>query len=229
MTTKIYRWALWIILGLSLVLIHYFNGGGVGVGFSSEYTKEKTLVSASTHPTLILWALIAVGTVWAFYRRRWELAEIGSAGLTRRFLSFIIDLYLLVFIEGSFVALVPLAFEANRTGHFAWSFAREYSVAADSYLVRSLAILMFLSFLAYIGLTMSKGIPSVGEFLTGIIVRPTGSDLQKFDWRLALKRMFWAGLGTAFWPYTALTRRDKKGRTWYDRLSHCDVAHVDFQ
>ncbi len=226
MTTRKYRWALWTVLGLSFVLMHYFGNGEVG--FSSISKGERTLVSVSTHPVLMLWALIVVGTSCAFYRRQPQIAEIGSVGLARRFLSFAIDFYLTVFVEGSFMALVPLAFEAKRTGRFAWSFVREYSVSTDPYVFVPLGLFAVLSLPVYIGLAMTKGWPSVGEFLTGILVRPTAGQLQNFNWSSVFRRMFWAGIGAGLWPYTLLRRRDKNGRTWYDRMSDCDVAHVNY-
>jgi len=42
-----------------------------------------------------------------------------------------IDFYFSVIILGSIEALVPLFFEARRTGRFVWHFTREYSVRSD--------------------------------------------------------------------------------------------------
>ena len=203
-----------------------FSGGQVG--FSSVQSSGNTVVSDSTHPALMLWGLAAVVAAYLLLKVQIRIRIIGSAGIVRRFLCFFVDLYALVIAESSFLSIIPLVVEAKRTGHFAWSFARNYSVASDQYVLIPLAFIGVLLFPAYIGYALIRGKPTLGEFLTGTSIMRSGDPTRKFDWRTVFKRMFWMSMGAGLWPYTLIRGRDKKGRTWYDRVTDCDVARTEF-
>jgi hypothetical protein len=224
---KTYRWTIAIGLVLSFATLRFLSGGEVG--FSMVQSGGKTVVSSSTHPIFMFWAVSILVVAWLLLRSEFQVIVVGSAGLVRRFLCFLIDFYALVIAEGSFLALIPLAVEAKRTGHFAWSFGRDYSVPSDLYILTPLALAGFLLLPAYIGWALIRGKPTVGGFVTGTFVKSVDDHSQVVDWGAALKWMFWAALGAGLWPYTLLRGRDKKGRTWYDRMSDCDVTHVTFQ
>jgi len=126
---RIYRWSVGIGLG--------------EVGFSMMLAGGKTVVSSGTHPVWLFLGAFAIAGIWFLFTRHFQVDEIGSAGLARRFLSFVIDLDVVIIAQGSFLALVPLNLEARRTGHFAWSFARDYTLTADAYIFTPLALVGF--------------------------------------------------------------------------------------
>lgn len=214
-------------LVLSVLCIGVFSGGQIG--FSIQQSGGQTLVSSSSHPIMMLWAICAIVFVLVLFKWKLTTSDIETSGLWRRFGSFLIDLYVSVLVGGSFLALIPLGFEAKRTGHFSWSFARDYSVLADPYVFKPLAYFSTLVPLLYFVFALTQGSPTIGDFVTGLQVTNGPSKAKKFGLWAALKRILWSGLGVSLWPYTLIRGRDKKGRTWYDRMSDCDVTIVSLQ
>lgn len=69
----------------------------------------------------------------------------------------------------------------------------------------------------------------MGSFLLSIKVTAAAREQEGLMFSEVCKRTLCAGLGLGLWPYTLWSRLDKKGRTWYDRASDCDVRLVDYK
>ena len=167
---KIDRRAVAIALVLGVGCVHFF--GGNEVGFLYSHQGEKTRVSSSTHPLLLVWAVMGILFYWFLMRRELRAETGDAAGLLRRFFAFLIDLYFVTLISGGILALVPLLVEARRTGHFAWTFGRGYSVASDDYLFFPLSLIGVIIFFFYFAYPLLIGKQSVGDYLLRLRVTP---------------------------------------------------------
>lgn len=220
-----------LIIGLaivsSFVCLTYLGRGRVG--FSYVHNGDKTVVSAATHPVLLVWAVAAISCHWTLMRRGTHSERLGHVGLTRRFIAYIIDFYLVVFVCSSILTLIPLYLEAKRTGHFAWGFERDYAVRNDYYTALFLSQAALFGLFLYYTYPLLKGKQTVGSFILRTRARPgSGSEGNATFW-LVCKRIFYAGLGLALWPYTLWKYLDGNGRTWYDRASNWDVTLVNYK
>jgi RDD family len=224
---KIDRRAVAIALVLGVGCVHFF--GGNEVGFLYSHQGEKTRVSSSTHPLLLVWAVMGILFYWFLMRRELRAETGDAAGLLRRFFAFLIDLYFVTLISGGILALVPLLVEARRTGHFTWTFERGYSVASDDYLFFPLSLIGVIIFFLYFAYPLLLGKQSVGDYLLRLRVTPIKKISEGgMTWGQICKRVLYAGIAVGLWPYTLWKRRDDKGRTWYDRASGCDVAFIKY-
>jgi len=211
-------------LALSLICVYFFGGGEIG--FSVEQHDQKTVVAAGTHPILLVWAALGI---WFFYALlHWDsnAESIGVPSLARRFLSFMIDFYFSVIILGSIEALVPLFFEARRTGRFVWHFTREYSVRSDGTYGTLLVFLGMGLLVFYFAWPMIRGKQTVGCYMMRTVLVSHDAERRVFGWSRAVTRLFYETTGLCFWPYTLWKGLDRSGRTWYDRASQCDVKLI---
>jgi hypothetical protein len=151
------------------------------------------------------------------------------AGLIRRFFAFLIDIYLVALVGGGTLALIPLWVEARRTGHFEWKFQRGYSVASDTYLFFPLSLIGALLFFLYFAYPLTIGKQGLGDYALSLKITPVNKIKETgLTWGQVCKRALYAGMGTGLWPYTLWKGRDDQGRTWYDRVSDCEVSRVKY-
>lgn len=108
--------------------------GAKHVGFSVAQRSQDALVEAGSDPWLLLWAGIAIPLFVYVLQRDVPSAPAGIPSWKRRFAAFFVDFYVALGATAPFLALIPLAVEAARTGTFAWSFERRYTVDSDWYL-----------------------------------------------------------------------------------------------
>ena len=223
---KLCRLSVGVAIALSIACIAYFSGGEVG--FSYVKDGGKIVVSAATHPVLLVWA--AAGISFFVVLMGWDIhAECaGYVGLTRRLFAFLIDLYLVVLVSGSIFAFIPLWLEARRTGHFEWGFKRPYLVLTDSYVVLPLSLIAVLVAFLYYAYPLMRGKQTVGSFMLRIKDCAVNAIERRLTVSQACKRVALASLGVALWPYTLWMRLDTNGRTWYDRASNWDVTLVNY-
>jgi hypothetical protein len=224
---KIYRVGIGVAIVLSVACMSYFSGGEVG--FSYVQSGEKTVVSAATHPVLLVWAAASICLFWVLMRKEIHAERAGYVGLTRRLFSTLIDIYLVVLVGGSSMAFIPLWIEAKRTGHFEWAFARDYSVPTDTYTFFPLSLIAVLLLFLYYAYPLMRGKQTVGSFMLRVKDYPVSSTEGGLTFWQVCKRAFCAGLGLGLWPYTLWKRLDKNGRTWYDRASNWDVALINYK
>ena len=117
--TKILRLLSLLLVGLSFVIIHFFNVGQIGD--SMQWKDGNSTVSAGSHPLVILWTAIAIALFVAVMRREPSIAVFGIPSRGRRILAFVIDFWFSLLTLSSVGALIPLWLEATRTGHFVWA------------------------------------------------------------------------------------------------------------
>jgi hypothetical protein len=223
--TNILRLASLVWVGLSLVVIHYYDVGQVGD--SMQWKDGKTSVSAGSHPAMLLWSFVAVALFILLMVKEPNAVVEGVPAGKRRIFAFVIDFWFSLLTLSVAGSLVPLSLEAVRTGHFAWHFQRNHSVSTDALAVVSIPIFMALMLL-YFAFPLTRGRQTVGYFIMRLRVTPPFGDRGCFTVRAALRSTFYAFFGI----WAILTRnweRDGQGRTWYDRETDCTVVLVSDQ
>jgi hypothetical protein len=223
--TKILRLLSLLLVGLSFVIIHFFNVGQIGD--SMRWKDGNSIVSAGSHPLMILWTAIAIALFVAVMLRGPSIAVLGIPSRGRRILAFLIDFWFSLLTLSSVGALIPLWLEATRTGHFVWHFQRNYAVNTDGLSAVSSLLFMALIIL-YFAFPLTRGRQTVGCFIMRLRVTPPFGDEGRFTFRAAVKRTFYAFMGLT----SLLTRNwdpDGQGRTWYDRKTDYRVVLVSDQ
>ena len=121
--TKMLRLASFTWVGLSVVVIHYYDVGQVGD--SMQWKDGKAAIAAGSHPAMLLWSAIAIAIfVLLMVREPSGLAE-GIPTRKRRICAFLIDFWFSLLTLSAVGAVVPLLLEAVRTGYFMWHFQRD--------------------------------------------------------------------------------------------------------
>jgi uncharacterized RDD family membrane protein YckC len=217
-----------VVVGLFLTLIVCFYLPGNQIGYGYHRIDDKVDVSAGSHPALIVWAVLAACFYVLLLRKSPRAEAVGPASMTRRALSFLIDFLVFVMAVSSVTALIPLAVEAHRVGHFEWSFARDFEVPTDS-INTPLTFLFLIALFLYVAYPLTKGKQTIGDYTMRIKVLPPFGVEGKFTWREAVKRTWYSLMGACLWPYTLLEKVDRNGQTWYDRKTNCTVVLVDYK
>jgi uncharacterized RDD family membrane protein YckC len=222
--TNLLRLGSAVLVVLSFVVLHVFDVREVGDTLQSK--DGNSTVSAGSHPAILLWSGIAIVLFAALMLRGGNVVTVRISGIGRRVAAFVIDFWFSLLTLSSIMALIPLLFEASRTGHFAWHFRRDYTVATDGlFVVPSVLLYVGLMFL-YFAFPLTRGKQTLGCFILGIRVTLPFGDEGRFTFRDALKRTFYEfrGLGGI------LSRnwgQDSYGRTWCDRETNCSVVVID--
>lgn len=220
--TKVLRLFSLILVGLSFVVIHFYDVGQVGD--SMQWKDGNTAISAGSHPATLLWAAIAIALFLLLMIREPEAVAAGIPTRKRRVFAFLVDFWFSLLTVSTVGALIPLSIEAVRTGHFVWHFQRNYSVDTDA--LSALSSLLFMALMVlYFVFPLTRGRQTVGCFIMRLRVTPPFGDEGRFTLRAALMRSFYSFVGLT----SILTRnwdRDGQGRTWYDRRTGCTVVLV---
>lgn len=217
-----------VVVGLLLTLIACFYLPGNQIGFSYHQHNDEIEVSAGSHPAVIAWALLVACFFLLLLYKSPGTEAVGPASMTRRALSFLIDFFIFVMAVSSVTAIIPLAVEAHRVGHFEWSFARDFEVPTDS-IISLLTFMFLIVFFLYAVYPLTKGKQTIGEYTMRIKVLPPLGVERRFTWGEAVKRIFYSMIGACFWPYTLLDKVDRNGQTWYDRKTNCTVVLVGYK
>jgi hypothetical protein len=223
--TNILRLALLVWVGLSFVAIHFYNVGQVGN--SMEWKNGEVSISAGSHPAMLLWGAVAIALFILLMVKEPNAVVEGVPTRTRRIFAFVIDFWFSFLTLSAIGALLPLALEAVRTGHFEWHFHRNYSVNTGGVSTAWIPVFMGLMVL-YFAFPLTRGRQTVGCSIMRLRVNPPFGDRGRFTLTAALKRRFYAFFGLS----SMLTRnwdRDGQGRTWYDRETECTVVLVSDQ
>ncbi len=223
LTTKILRLASLMLVGLSFVVLHFYDVGQVGD--SMQWKDGNTAVSAGSHPAVLLWAAFAIALFILLMVREPSAVAEGIPTRKRRVFAFMVDFWFSLLTLSAVGALIPLSLEAVRTGRFMWHFQRNYSANTDG-LAALLSLLFMALMVLYFAFPLTRGRQTVGCFIMRLRVTPPFGDEGRFTLRAALMRTFYAFIGLT----SILTRnwdRDGRGRTWYDRRTNCTVALVN--
>jgi hypothetical protein len=144
--TKLLRLASVTLVGLSFLATHVVKGS-VGSSFVSE--NGAVLVSAGSQPIVLVWDAVAILLFVVLMLRPSNSGAVGVPSRFRRFAAFAIDFWFSVLALSSIFALLPLFFEAMRTGHFAWQFQRDSVVGTDGLLTLPSVLLFMASLFLY--------------------------------------------------------------------------------
>src|SRR5260370_5802987 len=112
--TSLLRLGSTVLVVLSFVVLHVFDVREVGDTLKSK--DGNLTVSAGSHPAILLWSGIAVALFAALMLRNGKLVAVGISGFGRRAAAFVIDFWFSLLTLSSVMALIPLLFEASRTG-----------------------------------------------------------------------------------------------------------------
>ena len=218
--TKVLRLASLLLVGLSIVIICFFNTGEVGE--STQWSDGNVAISAGSRPATLLWTAIGLALFTLLMVRKPTAATPGVPTRKRRVLALLIDFWSSIVILAPVDVLITLWIESVRTGHFTWHYQRDYSVTSDG-LSTGLSLILCISLMTfYFAFPLTRGRQTIGCFITGLRVTPPFGDEGRFTLRSALMRTFYtfAGLLTCTWD------QDERGRTWYDRKTACTVILV---
>jgi hypothetical protein len=198
------------------------------IGFSYREENGVVSVDCGTHPAGILWSVVAIFLYFALLKQSRRVEIIGNAGMGRRAAAMLIDFFFVVIATSSIDSLIPLVIEARRTGHFAWYFQRDYAVSTDSSILTPLVFVVLIEFFFYFVIPLTRGKQTVGDYLMRIRVAPPFGYEGRFTMREACRRVFYAFMGLSLWPYTLAKGAKMDGRTWYDRVTNCEVILVKY-
>ena len=216
------RLVLLIWVGLSFVLIHYYDLGQVGN--SMQWKDGKAAISAGSHPAMLLWSAVAVGLfILLMVKEPSEVVD-GVPTRKRRIFAFVIDFWFSLLALSAVGALIPLVLEAVRTGHFMWHFQRDYSTDTDG-IAAFLSLVFMVLMVFYFALPLTRGRQTVGYFILRLKLTPPFGTEGRFTLKAALIRTYYAFTGGI-----AVFRnwdRDGEGRTWYDRKTNTTVVFVN--
>jgi RDD family protein len=217
------RYATMVFVALSFVALKVFSIGQVG---SFEESHDgRTVVSAGSHPIMIMWAAVALGIFFAIMKIESVEVNSGIPTMKRRFGAFLIDFWFSLLVLAPLGALLPLFLEAERTGHFAWHFQRDYSVPSDVWGLADVIGTLGLMVLYFV-FPLTKGKQTVGCFLLRLKVTPPFSGRGSFTFRSALRRTWYEFQGLCSWVFKGVGR-DNQGRTWWDQQTNCDVVLIN--
>jgi uncharacterized RDD family membrane protein YckC len=221
-TSKILRLLSLILVGLSFVILHFFDIAQVGD--SMQWKNGNTSVSAGSHPAVLIWAVCAVALFIVLMVRKPGAVTEGVPPRKRRVLAFLIDFWFSLSVVSSVGALIPLWLEARRTNHFVWHFQRDYPADTDG-VAALLSLLSMALMVLYFAFPLTRGRQTIGYFIVGLKVAPPFGNDGSFTLKAALIRIYYAFIGLT----SVLSRnwdRDGQGRTWYDRKTYSTVVTI---
>jgi len=215
--------ALWV--ALSFFLLRLFSAGVVG--YTSHWEDGKGYVAAGSHPVLLAWAIGSIALLVLLFRIRAEEIPAGVPSGWRRIVAFLIDFWFSLAILASFGGIIPLWLESLRTGHFAWSFKRDFTVPNDSIIFLLVLTTLGLMFLYFVW-PLTKGKQTVGYFILRLRVAPPFGTRGAFTFPQAARRVWLAFTGIGL---SVLRRgdRDSEGRTWYGRETGSTVILIRYE
>jgi uncharacterized RDD family membrane protein YckC len=213
-----------VVLFLTLIGCFYVSRNQDQIGFGSHESGDKVEVSAGSHPAAIVWAVLVICLYVVLLKKDVRAKPVGPASMVRRFLSLLIDFFIVVIATSSVVALIPLEVEARRVGHFEWSFARNYMVSTDS-VITPLALLGLIELFLYVVYPLTRGKQTIGQYVMRVKVLPPFGTEGRFTWNAAIKRVWHSFLGACKWRF----KLDHNGQTRADRETGCTVSLVEYK
>lgn len=104
--TKMLRLVSLIWVGLSFVVIHYYDVGQVGD--SMQWKDGRTSISAGSHPAMLLWSAIAIALFIVLMVRKPSAVVEGIPTAKRRIFAFLIDFWFSLLALSAVGAVIPL-------------------------------------------------------------------------------------------------------------------------
>jgi hypothetical protein len=113
----------------------------------------------------------------------------------------VIDFYIVILTISPFAALFPLMAEASRTGSFAWSFERKFTVPSDWYIGILLVLFTLTSMVLYFAFPVAMGTQTAGCYLLGLKVIPNLPGNGRLGLARGLRRVVLGFIGLCTWPF----------------------------
>lgn len=207
----------------SYAALHYGNFGGAFISMKTE--NGNTVTAAASSPTVLVWDLLAIMLFIVLMLRNTNYTVTGIPGRFRRFSAFAIDFWFCLLALSGIGSMVPLWFEAARTGHFAWDFERHYRVGTDS-AIDAIVIFTMALMILYFAYPLTRNRQTVGCFVMGIKTTPPFGSDGRFTLHAALRRVFYEFRGLCG-AMSHGYQQDEFGRMWHDLETNCRVVLVE--
>jgi hypothetical protein len=118
-----------------------------------------------------------------------------------RLTALVIDFTAVTLAMAPFAALIPLAAEWLRSGHFAWSFQRKYTVASDFYIGFPLVFVIMGLLAVYFAWPIARDRQTLGCYALRLKVTPDESIRGRFGLSQGLRRVFLGFIGLCSLPF----------------------------
>ena len=200
----------------TFVRVFWFQNGQLGFRF---YGKDSVqYVTARTDPLAHISCGLGIGLLFVVMRRELRIGDFQVAPLWRRYAGLLIDFCFVVYVFANITTMIPLIFEAARMNSFQWHFERDYWVPSDWAMVVLLLAAMA-AIAAYFVLPLANRRLTLGSWILGIATVNSEGSVVSLSLPMAFRYKY-AEVSELFSPFsvwTAMKRRDAKGRTGFDR------------
>ena len=194
------------------------------LGYAIDSASDQTHVMAGVPPALLVWNVLATPLTWFLVKWRAPSEPDGVPSWRRRLAAFVIDFVVIFCAIVPVATLIPLVAEAARTGTFAWTFTRDFSVWSDWLIGFLLGNGVFAGMLLYFAVPIVRGTQTVGCYLLRLKVVPVeGRQLRLSS---AVWRVILGYIALCMAPVTVWRGHGLDGSTWYDRSTRFRVNLV---
>lgn len=217
------RITVFLILAGVFFLITTLSSGNV-IGASSKCVDGACSVNASSSPEDVILAIGLVLFSIIYPQLEGVADEKRVVGVWRRFGAFVVDYAAVLAAIAPIAALPVLLAEAHHTGHFRWSFSRNFARPDDwnNFLI-PLAVIFVILF-SYFYLHARIGRQTLGQYVLGYrVVKAAEADARP----LYALRVILSFIGLCWWPVSVLFALFKPNKTfWWDTLSGTRAVRV---
>lgn len=193
-------------------------------GFNSTCVNDRCFVYASTSPMGLISSGALIAFVTLYRQKAGAPMHLDPIKIWERSAAFFIDFFVVGSATSPIATLPILLTEADATGHFRWSFERDFSRAADSTLLVPAVLSMFAALFAYFYIHALIGRRTVGQYLFGFRVEGVPRTGKKPAFGLNLLLGY---IGLCAWPvsvYLAAKRQDKA--FWWNLRTRTQLVRV---
>lgn len=213
----------WVFCVLAAMLVAVFSISP-HQGLNSTCINDHCYVSASASLLALIASPIMTAFVIFYPQEATTGVRVEPVKIWERFVAFVIDFLVVVSTASPIAALPILLAEARATGHFQWSFERDFLRPSDLALVFPAVLSMFVALFAYFYIHPVIGRQTVGQYLLGLRVEGVPGTGRKPAFALNVLLGY---IGLCAWPisvYLAAKRQDKA--FWWNLRTRTRVIRV---
>jgi uncharacterized RDD family membrane protein YckC len=211
-----------IIVGL-FFLSSSMSGGNVGVS-SVCVNNECEIVASSSLTSLFLGVCLGI-FIFLFPRKDSILNTTKVVGLWRRFGAFFLD-FMSVLLVFTPVTVIPILIaEANVTGEYQWSFARDFARPSDNLYILPSVFTVFIVMYIYFLFYARSNKQTVGQYVLNYKVSASVVDDEKPKYGL---RVLYSFIGLCAWPVSVILALRKPDKAcWWDICTNTKVVRIN--
>jgi len=208
--------------GVVSTFVWFFWFQQTSLGYIAETKDGVTSVSAGTTPRVIAISLVGLTLYCVLVNTKANVIELHSAPMWRRTAAFAMDFWFALFTLSALFGLVPLLFEAVRTGVFRWHFQRDHWTPTDGADV-ALVLVFLATFVAYFLLPLMRRGQTVGCWVFRLATVNADGYVVYVPFSTAIRRLLAEFRGVCS-PFKTFRTLDGDGQTFYDRESGFTVV-----